>query len=99
VHLHHVQSDREAEPGPRNAHDQRLLASVEALEDAGLLLERNPDAGVGDLDLDHGARGPGAQPYLAPGGGVAVGVVHQVRQDLAHTLRVAPEPRQLAGRL
>src|SRR3954466_15978829 len=52
VHPHHFAGQRQAQAGPGDLRDPRVLGTVEALEDPLGVLGADADPGVGDRDRD-----------------------------------------------
>ncbi len=68
------------------------VGAVEPLEKVGQVLGGDALPVVGDGEHHRVSVGCGADVDVSMGRGVTQGVVEEIRQDLAHTLPVGPEP-------
>src|SRR3954470_15249856 len=76
--------DRQAQPCPAAVPRPRHL--VEPLEDVGLILGRDPLAGIRDGQANRPVHGTGRQADLAPPFGMPQGVADQVVEDVLDPL-------------
>ena len=98
VGFYDVLGDGEAEAGAADFARAGGVHTIEALEDAFLIGERNADAGVGDGDDDFVIASDGAEVHTAAGGGVLHGVVEEILENFAEEAGIAAHSRKL-GRI
>jgi hypothetical protein len=92
-HVHQTSGDAESEACPSVFTGRRTVSLAESLEDRGLLLRRNANAGVLDVDLQAAPivsqRGAANADGNASVPGKLYGIAHEVCDDLTNASGIA----------